>query len=252
MVSDGSNSDTIEPLVTGDPRHVGIIMDGNGRWARARGLSRPLGHERGVEVVRAIVDAARDFGIECLTLYSFSTENWKRPETEVNALFSLLRLYVSRDLKRLKENGVRIRVIGSRNGLPEDVCGLIDKAQTETCDNSDFDLCIAFNYGGREEIVRAFAKLSGDIQAGRFDAASVNENLLASYLDTAGMPDPDLIIRTGGEMRLSNFLVWQATYSELLFSDILWPDYSASDLKAAIETYRTRARRFGGVLTEQI
>ncbi|MGB2074327.1 MAG: polyprenyl diphosphate synthase, partial [Henriciella sp.] len=166
--------------------------------------------------------------------------------------FSLLRLYVSRDLKRLKENGVRIRVIGSRNGLPEDVCGLIDKAQTETCDNSDFDLCIAFNYGGREEIVRAFAKLSGDIQAGRLDAASVNENLLASYLDTAGMPDPDLIIRTGGEMRLSNFLVWQATYSELLFSDILWPDYSASDLKAAIETYRTRARRFGGVLTEQI
>ncbi len=252
MVSGGSNSNPVEPPITGDPRHIGIIMDGNGRWARARGLSRSLGHERGVDSVRTIVDAAREIGIECLTLYSFSTENWKRPETEVNALFGLLRLYVSRDLKRLKDNGVRIRVIGHRDGLPEDVCALIDKAQAETRDNSDFDLCIAFNYGGREEIVRAVARALEDIQAGRLDPASLDEDLLTSYLDTAGLPDPDLIIRTGGEMRLSNFLIWQATYSELVFSDTLWPDYSAADLKAAIETYRTRARRFGGVLAEQI
>jgi len=231
------------------PAHIAIIMDGNGRWAKARGLPRAAGHERGVEALRRTVEAAGEIGVRYLTVYSFSTENWRRPAAEVNALFGLLKTFIKKDLGRLKKEGVKINVIGRRDGLPEDIAKLVEKAERETASNSDFVLNIAFNYGGREEIARAARALSADVASGAVQPEDVTEDVLASYLDTADMPDPDLLVRTSGEYRLSNFLLWQAAYSELVFFDVLWPDFDRAWLEKAVAIYSDRERRFGAVST---
>ncbi|MEP0315453.1 MAG: isoprenyl transferase [Hyphomonas sp.] len=231
------------------PAHIAIIMDGNGRWAKARGLPRAAGHERGVEALRRTVEAAGEIGVRYLTVYSFSTENWRRPAAEVNALFGLLKTFIKKDLGRLKKEGVKINVIGRREGLPEDIAKLVEKAERETASNSDFVLNIAFNYGGREEIARAARAVSADVASGAVQPEDVTEDVLASYLDTADMPDPDLLVRTSGEYRLSNFLLWQAAYSELVFFDVLWPDFDRAWLEKAVAIYSDRERRFGAVST---
>jgi undecaprenyl diphosphate synthase len=229
------------------PRHVAIIMDGNGRWAKARGLPRGAGHERGVEALRRTVEAAGDMGIRYLTVFSFSTENWRRPAGEVNALFGLLRAYVRRDLERLKRDGVRVRVAGSRENLPDDLRELVDRAEHETCDNVRFHLTVAFNYGGREEIVRAVQSIASEVASGRLMPQQITENRFSNSLDTSELPDPDLLIRTSGERRLSNFLLWQCAYSELVFTDVLWPDFGAEALAKAVTEYAQRERRYGAV-----
>jgi undecaprenyl diphosphate synthase len=231
------------------PAHIAIIMDGNGRWANARGFPRAVGHERGVEALRRTVEAAGQIGVRYLTVYSFSTENWRRPAAEVNALFGLLKTFIKKDLGRLKKEGVKVSVIGRRQGLPDDISELVEKAERETADNSEFFLNIAFNYGGREEIARAARALAADVEAGKVMSENVAEDLFASYLDTFGMPDPDLLIRTSGEYRLSNFLLWQAAYSELVFFDVLWPDFDRAWLEKAVAIYGERERRFGAVAT---
>jgi len=232
--------DAAESLV---PRHVAIIMDGNGRWAKSRGRPRAFGHHAGVEAVRRTVRAASDAGIEALTLFSFSTENWRRPVEEVDALFDLLRRYVDTDLDKLDGEGVRIRMIGRREGLSKDLLAIIDRAETRTASNTRFDLIIAFNYGGRDELVRAVQR-AADRPAG---LEGLDEAGFAACLDTTGLPDPDLVIRTSGEHRLSNFLLWQAAYAELYFTDVLWPDFGEAELRAALVEYARRERRYGAV-----
>lgn len=222
-------------------------MDGNGRWASRHGLPRSIGHERGVEALRRTVKAAQKIDLEFLTVYSFSTENWRRPVSEVSALFSLLKTFVNQDLARLKREGVRISVFGTRSGLPDDIVILLDRAVEETRENSRFELGIAFNYGGREEVVRAVQQLAEDVRSGNLDPDTISEDLISKRLDTSRFPDPDLIIRTGEEHRLSNFLVWQSAYAELLFMDVLWPDFGEADLVRAIQTFASRERRFGGL-----
>ncbi len=229
------------------PQHVAIIMDGNGRWATARGMPRTAGHERGVEALRRTVEAAEEFGIKYLTVFSFSTENWRRPPAEVNTLFGLLKTYVRLDLDKLKRKGVKIRVIGQRSGLPADVAELVDRAERETAGNADFFLTIAFNYGARDEIVRAVKGVVRDIAAGELSPDEIGEDIIAAHLDTSGLPDPDLVIRTSGEYRISNFLLWQAAYAELLFADVLWPDFGRQHLADAVRSYNERERRFGAV-----
>ena len=240
----------VDPVPAGEqsaaPRHVAIIMDGNGRWATARHLPRSAGHERGVEALRRTVDAAGELGIKYLTVFSFSTENWRRPAAEVNTLFALLKAYVQRDLERLKEEGVRVRVIGQREGLPPDIARLVTKAEQETSANTRFNLTIAFNYGARDEILRAAQAIARDVKAGQLDN-NFSEAEFAAYLDTFGLPDPDLLIRTSGEFRISNFLLWQAAYAELLFCDVLWPDFGRTHLEAALKSYNERERRYGAV-----
>lgn len=232
--------DAAESLV---PRHVAIIMDGNGRWAKSRGRPRAFGHHAGVEAVRRTVRAAGDAGIEALTLFSFSTENWRRPVEEVDALFDLLRRYVDTDLDKLDGEGVRIRMIGRREGLSKDLLAIIDRAETRTASNDRFELIIAFNYGGRDELVRAVQRAAG--RPGGLEG--LDEAGFAQCLDTAGLPDPDLVIRTSGEHRLSNFLLWQAAYAELYFTDVLWPDFGEAELRAALVEYARRERRYGAV-----
>ena len=222
-------------------------MDGNGRWAASRNLPRSVGHERGVEALRRTVEASKNIGLTHLTIFSFSTENWRRPVSEVNALFGLLKMYVRQDLDKLRKEGVRVRVLGSRKGLPSDIAELVERAERETRQNSQFHLCIAFNYGGREEILRAAKSLASDVAAGRCHLEDVTEDQFEAYLDTGGLPDPDLLIRTSGELRISNFLLWQAAYAELVFMDVLWPDFRADHLSEAISTFQQRQRRFGGV-----
>ncbi len=229
------------------PDHVAIIMDGNGRWAKARNLPRAVGHERGVEALRRTVEAAQDLGLQNLTVYSFSTENWRRPVSEVNALFGLLKAYVKRDLDRLAREGVRVRILGTRKGLPDDIRELVDRAEARTKDNSKFNLCIAFNYGGREEIVRAVHNAAKSLADGTINADGLDEDTFERFLDTSEVPDPDIVIRTSGEYRLSNFLIWQAAYAELVFMDVLWPDFGKEHLVEAIETFQKRERRFGGL-----
>lgn len=240
----------LDPVPASDqpaaPRHVAIIMDGNGRWATARHLPRSAGHERGVEALRRTVDAAGELGIKYLTVFSFSTENWRRPPAEVNTLFALLKAYVQRDLGRLKAEGVRIRIIGQREGLPPDISSLVNKAELETSGNTRFNLTIAFNYGARDEILRAVQAVARDVKAGVRDE-NISESEFAAYLDTSGLPDPDLLIRTSGEFRISNFLLWQAAYAELLFCDVLWPDFGRSHLEEALKSYNERERRYGAV-----
>ncbi len=227
------------------PRHIAIIMDGNGRWAKAHGVPRKTGHRQGVQAVRRLVRSIEDIGLECLTLYSFSSENWNRPETEINDLMGLLRSYIRKDLLELVDNGVRIRVIGARDNLADDLVELIEDAEARSVKNDRFTLVFAFNYGARDEIAVAAKKIAHDVQAGRLSLDEIDARTFEKYLYTHGLPDPDIIIRTSGEKRLSNFLTWQSVYSELVFIDTLWPDFNRSDLELAIEEYHRRERRFG-------
>ena len=229
------------------PRHIAIIMDGNGRWAAERGLPRAEGHRQGVDSVRRSVKAALELGITHLTIFSFSSENWSRPRQEIHDLFGLMRRFVRRDLADLHKNGVRIRVIGTRSGLDDDIMRLIDDAVLLTKDNSALNLTIAFNYGSRDEIARAAARVAEAVAEGTLDVSDITPERFGSYLDTVDLPDPDLLIRTSGELRLSNFLLWQLAYSEFVFVDTYWPDFSRETLEAAIAEYQRRTRRFGGL-----
>lgn len=229
------------------PHHVAIIMDGNGRWAKARGLERTDGHREGVEAARRAVQGARDLGIKVLTLYSFSTENWRRPAGEVRDLMGLLKQFIMADLPRLKEEGVRVRILGDRANLTSDIKLLVNRAEKETKDNSAYTLQIAFNYGGRDEMARAARAAVKAAEKGTLKADELTEEVFGSFLDTADLPDPDLVIRTSGEKRTSNFLIWQAAYAEYVFMDVLWPDFNADVLAEAIVEYNTRERRYGGV-----
>jgi len=231
----------------GVPRHVGIIMDGNGRWAAARGFPRLEGHRRGVEALRRTVRAAGELGVKYLTVYSFSSENWRRPPREVADLMMLLKRFIRNDLAELHGNGVRVRIIGSRDELMPDIRNLLIEAEELTRDNTDLTLIVAFNYGSRQEIAMAARRLAEDAAAGLLDPKLIDENLVASRLYTAGAPDPDLIIRTSGEERLSNFLLWQSAYAEFVFLPLHWPDFDGAALEQAISIYRGRQRRFGDV-----
>jgi undecaprenyl diphosphate synthase len=227
------------------PTHVAIIMDGNGRWAKARGLPRFAGHERGAEAVREAVEGAGNLGIRYLTLYAFSSENWKRPEREVNDLMGLLRVYVKRELADLHRNNVRLRFIGNHTVLPQDIQNLIAGAEERTRENGGLNLVIALNYGGHHDIVNACRSLARDAVDGRIAVEEIDEAAFASRLDTHGIPDPDLLIRTSGEQRLSNFLLWQLAYSELMFVDTLWPDFTKQHLALAVADFQQRERRYG-------
>ncbi|MCW5746396.1 MAG: isoprenyl transferase [Alphaproteobacteria bacterium] len=238
---------TASPDTPPGPRHVAVIMDGNGRWAKARGLPRTAGHRRGVETVRDTVRAAGELGVEYLTLFGFSTENWKRPADEVNFLMGLLRQYLRAELESLAREGARLRVIGDRAGLAEDIVGMIDSAEERTRGNSRIHVSIALNYGGRADIVQAARRLAEAAAAGALSAAAIDEPMLERHLLTRDLPDPDLLIRTGGEQRISNFLLWQSAYTELVFSGALWPDFSKADLEHAIAEFRRRERRYGAV-----
>lgn len=232
------------------PRHVGIIMDGNGRWAARRGLPRLEGHRRGVEALRATVRAAIDFGLDYLTVYSFSSENWSRPVEEISDLMGLLKLFIRNDLAELASAGVRIKVIGTRANLKPDILALLEEAEASTAANSGLNLVVAFNYGGRQEIAAAARLIAEKVAAGTLDPAKIDADFFARHLDTAGIPDPDLIIRTSGEQRLSNFLLWQAAYSELVFVPTFWPDFDRAALESAIREYQQRERRFGGLVAQ--
>jgi len=227
------------------PRHVAIIMDGNGRWASARGLPRFEGHRRGVEAVRRAVRAAKEIGVDYLTIYSFSTENWSRPPDEVSLLMGLLKRYIRNDLAELHANDVRVKVIGARDDLAQDISGLLQEAEELTRDNRGLTLVVAFNYGGRAEIVAAARRLASAAAAGALRPEEIDERAFEAALATSDIPDPDLIIRTSGEQRLSNFLLWQAAYAELVFLPIHWPDFDKSAFLTALDLYAKRERRFG-------
>jgi len=227
------------------PAHVAIIMDGNGRWAKARGLPRIAGHRRGAESVRRAITAAAELGISYLTLFGFSSENWKRPSDEVNDLMGLLRHYLRGEIAELHQQGVRMKVIGDRARLAPDIVTMIDNAETLTQDNKRLTLIVALSYGGRDDIVQASRKLAEEVAAGRIQAKDIDETRLSASLFTAGIPDPDLLIRTSGEQRISNFLLWQLAYTELVFIDTLWPDFGRADLEKAISDYHGRERRYG-------
>jgi undecaprenyl diphosphate synthase len=229
------------------PRHVAIIMDGNGRWASAHGLPRTEGHRRGVEALRRTVQAAGDLGIDYLTFFSFSAENWSRPPTEVRDLMGLLRLFIRHDLAELHKKDVRLLVIGERDNLSNDIRALLEDAENLTRANTGLTVVMAFNYGGRQEIARAAQALARDVAAGKLRAEDITPELLGRHLDEPGVPDPDLIIRTSGEQRLSNFLLWQAAYSELVFVPANWPDFNREMLEDAISEFWRRERRFGGL-----
>lgn len=230
------------------PEHVAIIMDGNGRWAKKRGLPRTVGHKKGVDAVHEAVRVAATAGISYLTLFAFSSENWTRPETEVNDLMGLLKTFIRGDLAELHAENVRIRMIGSRENLRSDILPLLIEAEETTRNNTGLTLVIAFNYGSRDEIARAARKLAQKVADGKMRIEDINAVALDRELDTSGIPDPDLVIRTSGEERLSNFLLWQAAYSELLFIPDFWPDFSRETFYAALASYANRERRFGGVI----
>jgi undecaprenyl diphosphate synthase len=234
----------------GVPRHVAIIMDGNGRWAASRGLPRSEGHRRGVEALRRTVRAAGDLGIDILTIFSFSSENWSRPPAEIRDLMGLLRRFVRNDLAELHQNGVQVRVIGERADLDPEIRRLLEEAEDLTRNNKKLMLVVAFNYGSRQEIARAAQRVAVEIAAGHLPASALTAEALAARLDTADLPDPDLIIRTSGEQRLSNFLLWQAAYSELVFVPTYWPDFDRATLEGAIAEFRRRERRFGGLMAQ--
>lgn len=234
------------------PAHVAIIMDGNGRWARARGLPRTMGHKKGVEAVREAVRTAGDLGISYLTLFAFSSENWRRPEAEVTDLMGLLKAFIRRDLADLHRENVRIRIIGEREHLRSDILPLLLEAEETTRNNTALTLVIAFNYGSRDEITRAMRKIAREVEAGRLQPQAITPELIDAHLDTAGMPDPDLIIRTSGEERLSNFLLWQAAYSELVFVPEFWPDFDRPLFMATLEKFAGRERRFGGLAASSV
>jgi undecaprenyl diphosphate synthase len=229
------------------PRHVAIIMDGNGRWAVTRGLPRAEGHRRGVEALRRTVRAAGEIGIRYLTIFSFSTENWSRPAAEISELMGLLRRFVRNDLAELHGNNIRVRIIGEREGLSVEIVRLLTEAEELTKANTGLNLIVAFNYGARQEIARAVRRIGEAIEKGEVAANAIDADTIARHLDAPDMPDPDLIIRTSGEQRLSNFLLWQSAYSEFVFLPVHWPDFDRAALEAAILEYRRRERRFGGV-----
>lgn len=234
------------------PLHVAIVMDGNGRWAKRRGLPRQVGHPKGVDAIRRVVEAAPDQGIRYLTLYAFSTENWRRPAGEVAEVMRLLKLYVNSDLDKLAREGVKVRILGRRAGLPADVAEIVERAERQTAHNDKFFLQVAFNYGGRADIIDAARALAAEAVAGAIAPEDITEDLLQSRLSTGGIPDPDLVIRTSGEQRLSNFLLWETAYSEFVFQDVLWPDYDAEHLRIAIEEFKKRERRYGGAVADDV
>ena len=234
-----------QPESNGIPVHVAIIMDGNGRWAKAKGLPRAAGHAQGAEAVRLTVKAASDLGIQYLTLYGFSLENWKRPAKEIADLMALLRLYLRKEISELHREGVRIRFIGDRSMLAADIISLIEMSEQETRANTKLDLVIALSYGSRQEITAAVRQLVEDVAVGEISADAIDENALEGRLYTADMPDPDLIVRTSGEQRISNFLLWQSAYAEFVFTDVLWPDFSREKLEDSIEEFSRRERRYG-------
>ncbi|PWK69795.1 isoprenyl transferase [Aminobacter sp. AP02] len=234
------------------PAHVAIIMDGNGRWAKARGLPRVAGHRAGVEALRRTVRAAADLGISWLTVYAFSSENWSRPKSEVTDLMGLLKIFIRRDLAELHNSGVRVRIIGDRATLQPDIRSLLEEAETLTAANESLTLVIAFNYGGRDEIARAARRLAEAVKRGEITSEAITPELFAEELDTSGIPDPDLVIRTSGEIRLSNFLPWQSAYSELVFLPCYWPDFTREHLSEALHEYTGRERRFGGLAARDV
>jgi len=229
------------------PRNVAIIMDGNGRWAARRGLPRSAGHKAGVDALRRAVKAAADFGIEYLTIYSFSSENWSRPAAEVSFLLDLLRRFIRQDVAELHRSGVKITVVGSRADLEPGIVSLLDDAERLTRENSKLNLVVAFNYGSRQEIGRAMVAIGRKIESGEISTADISPELISLNLDTAGIPDPDLLIRTGGEQRISNFLLWQCAYTEFVFVDEFWPDFNHEIFARALDEFRLRDRRFGGI-----
>ena len=229
------------------PRHVAIMMDGNGRWAAARGLPRAEGHRRGVEALRRTVRTAGDLGIDILTIFAFSSENWSRPKSEILDLLGLLRRFIRNDLAELHSNNVKVRIIGDRAGLEGDVRNLLDEAEQTTRNNDGLTVVVAFNYGARQEIARAARSLADEVVAGRLAASDITADRLATFIDVPDLPDPDLIIRTSGEQRLSNFLLWQSAYSELVFVPTFWPDFDRAAFEQAISEYSRRERRFGGL-----
>lgn len=234
------------------PRHAAIIMDGNGRWAKARGVPRALGHRAGVAALKRTVQGAADLGLEWLTVFGFSTENWRRPVSEVGELMRLLKVYVDSDLSRLEREGVRVHVVGRRTGLSADILEVIDRAERRTAHNDAFHLQVAFNYGGRADIVDAARSYARDVAEGLLDPATLSEDQFEARLSTSIGPEPDLIVRTSGERRLSNFLLWEAAYAEFVFQDVLWPDYGPEHLQRAIAEFMTRERRYGGAEVDDV
>ena len=239
-----------EIIAAGLPEHIAIIMDGNGRWAEQRGLDRVYGHKQGVDTVKSVVEASGEIGLKYLTLYTFSTENWNRPDDEVNALMKLLRNYMKTCLKTAAKNDMKVRVIGDITRLDEDIQKRILELEEATKNNGGLNFQIAINYGSRDEMIRAMKKMYHDMENGSRQVSELNEDMFASYLDTAGIPDPDLLIRTSGEQRLSNYLLWQLAYSEFYFTDVPWPDFGKEELEKAVEAYNKRDRRFGGLAEE--
>jgi undecaprenyl diphosphate synthase len=232
--------------------HVAIIMDGNGRWAKQRGLPRTLGHRAGVAALRRTVQGAMDIGLGRLTVFGFSTENWRRPPPEVSELMGLLKAYFDSDLARLEREGVNVRIVGRRSDLTADILDIIERAEARTAHNSRFFLQVAFNYGGRADIVDAARKFALEVERGAIRANALDESAFEDRLSTARTPSPDLIIRTSGEQRISNFLLWECAYAELIFQDVYWPDYGPEHLKAAIADFRSRERRYGGVAVDDV
>jgi undecaprenyl diphosphate synthase len=240
-----SQTDSTDPSYV--PRHIAIIMDGNGRWARKRAMPRTYGHKQGAETVKTVVRAASELGVKYLTLYGFSTENWSRPAEEVGELMSLMRHYIRGNIAELHENGVRLKIIGERWRLAKDVLETVENAEAMTANNTGITLTIAFSYGGRQELVSAMQQLAKRVQAGQLQPEDIQASDIDNALLTAGLPDPDLLIRTSGEQRISNFLLWQMAYTEMVFLDTLWPDFNKADLQHAISTYQQRDRRYGKV-----
>lgn len=230
------------------PQHVAIIMDGNGRWAKKRGLPRTAGHYQGAKVVEQILYDADAMGIKYLTVYAFSTENWSRPQSEVKTLMNLLRTYMRTSLQKCAKNNVRIRVLGDRSKLDEDLIEAIDDLERDTKNNTGLQFQIAINYGGRDDIRRGVMKIAEKVRSGELDPASITEKTVSENLDTADIPDPDLLIRTSGELRISNFLIWQCAYTEYYFTDVLWPDFNKEELQKAVDAYMHRERRMGGLM----
>lgn len=233
------------------PAHIAIILDGNGRWAKAKGMPRNYGHAQGSKNVERICEEAYRMGVKYLTVYTFSTENWNRPKDEVDALMKLLRNYMKTCLKTAAKNDMKVRVIGDKTGLDEDIRNRIAELEEATKDNGGLNFQIALNYGSRDEIVRAVRRVSEDVKEGKVKPEDIDEKMFETYLDTHGIPDPDLMIRTSGELRLSNYLLWQLAYTEFYFTDIPWPDFTKEELSKAIEQYNRRDRRYGGVKEAQ-
>ncbi|MFW0777388.1 MAG: isoprenyl transferase [Rickettsiales bacterium] len=239
--NDHQQQSSAKPL----PQHVAIIMDGNGRWAKNRSLPRGAGHKKGADALRRVLDACRDSGVKYLTVYAFSSENWKRPSEEVNDLMQLLKHYLDKELPELKKNNIRLRFIGDLSRLDDDMQKRVEAAMEETANNNSFNLTVALSYGGRQELVRATQKLASDVKSGKLAIEDITEETLENALDTATIPEPDLLIRTGGEQRISNFLLWQSAYTEFYFTDALWPDFDAKHFSAALDDFAKRERRYG-------